>query len=87
MNIHSAKTIKPDIKTGTAIARDSSMGQVPRTGATTGSACTSADNVAKHTKLIAECAYFAAEKRNFTGGDPIQDWLVAEREVCSSKNP
>jgi len=86
MNMNAAKTAKLDISTGTTIAHDSSMGQGPRTGAAVGTARTSADSLAKHTQLIAECAYFAAEKRNFTGGDPIQDWLVAEREVCS-KNP
>lgn len=32
---------------------------------------------------IAERAYFAAEKRNFIGGDPLQDWLDAERHVLT----
>lgn len=31
--------------------------------------------------LIAEAAYFRAERRNFQGGCPIQDWLEAEREI------
>jgi hypothetical protein len=31
--------------------------------------------------MIAEAAYFIAEGRGFAGGDPTQDWLVAERQV------
>jgi hypothetical protein len=31
--------------------------------------------------LIAEAAYFRAERRNFQGGCPIQDWLEAECEI------
>ncbi len=32
-------------------------------------------------ELIGKTAYFLAEKRNFVGGDPEQDWLEAEAEV------
>ncbi len=32
-------------------------------------------------QLIAETAYYRAEQRGFTGGDPIADWLAAEAEV------
>ena len=32
-------------------------------------------------KLIAEAAYFRAERRAFHGGDPVADWIEAEREV------
>ncbi len=32
-------------------------------------------------ELIAKTAYFHAEKRGFSGGDPEQDWLEAETEV------
>ncbi len=32
-------------------------------------------------KMIAEAAYFLAEHRSFYGGDPVQDWLVAESEI------
>ena len=31
--------------------------------------------------MIAEAAYFKAEKRNFVGGDTAQDWADAEREI------
>lgn len=29
-------------------------------------------------QMIAEAAYYLAEKRNFQGGDPVNDWLEAE---------
>ena len=32
-------------------------------------------------ELIAKTAYFLAEKRDFSGGEPEQDWLEAEAEV------
>jgi len=31
--------------------------------------------------MIAERAYLRAEQRGFQGGDPVEDWLVSEREV------
>lgn len=32
-------------------------------------------------EMIAEAAYYRAEKRGFTGGDPVADWIAAEAEV------
>ena len=32
-------------------------------------------------RMIAEAAYFRAMQRGFSGGDPLDDWLVAEREI------
>lgn len=32
-------------------------------------------------RMIAEAAYFRALERGFTGGDSLDDWLVAEREI------
>lgn len=32
-------------------------------------------------RMIAEAAYYRALDRNFQGGDPIRDWLMAEHEV------
>jgi hypothetical protein len=39
--------------------------------------------------MIAEAAYFKAEKRGFIGGTPEEDWLAAESEVNAllSNNP
>ena len=30
---------------------------------------------------IAEAAYFLAQQRGFSDGDPVQDWLEAERMI------
>ncbi len=32
-------------------------------------------------KMIAQTAYFRAEARGFVGGDPLEDWIQAEKEV------
>ena len=32
-------------------------------------------------EMIAECAYFKAEKRGFVPGHELDDWLAAERET------
>ena len=32
-------------------------------------------------RMIAEAAYFRAERRGFQGGCPMEDWLKAEHEV------
>lgn len=29
-------------------------------------------------RMIAEAAYYLAEQRDFSGGDPVKDWLDAE---------
>ena len=31
--------------------------------------------------MIAQAAYLRAERRGFTGGDEVEDWLAAEAEV------
>ena len=35
-------------------------------------------------EMIAISAYYLAERRGFNGGDPMQDWLVAESEIDTS---
>lgn len=40
------------------------------------------DPAVRH-QMIAEAAYLRAELRGFTDGDPVDDWLEAEREVDS----
>ena len=32
-------------------------------------------------RLIAEAAYYKAEKRDFTGGGELEDWIEAEAEI------
>lgn len=33
-------------------------------------------------KMIADAAYFLAEKRNFRPGSEIEDWLAAEEQIA-----
>ena len=35
----------------------------------------------KFREMIAECAYYKAEKRGFTTGHEVEDWLEAEQKV------
>lgn len=44
---------------------------------------TTAQRVTEHQRrqMIADAAYFRAERRGFDGGDPMADWLEAETEV------
>lgn len=37
--------------------------------------------------MIAEAAYFRAERRGFQGGCPVDDWLEAEHEISQSFRP
>lgn len=32
-------------------------------------------------RMIAEAAYYRAERRGFAGADPVADWLTAEAEI------
>ncbi len=48
--------------------------------ATKSTAVVKADNRAA---MIAEAAYFAAERRNFEPGYELADWLLAEQEIAA----
>jgi hypothetical protein len=39
------------------------------------------DEPARRTTMIAEAAYFRAEKRGFSPGQQLDDWLAAELEI------
>ena len=36
---------------------------------------------AERHRMIETAAYYRAQKRGFSGGDPVADWLEAEREI------
>lgn len=42
---------------------------------------TAAVNAERRHEMIAEAAYLRAERRGFADGDPVEDWLDAEREI------
>jgi hypothetical protein len=35
-------------------------------------------------RMVAEAAYFRFANRNFTGGDPVEDWVTAEADIENS---
>lgn len=49
-----------------------------RTGET---ANTAAISDAERSRMIGEAAYYRAQNRCFENGDPVADWLAAEREI------
>lgn len=34
-------------------------------------------------RMVAEAAFFIAEKRGFQGGDPAHDWIQAEQQIAA----
>lgn len=44
-----------------------------------------ADEGARRAVMIAEAAYYLAEKRNFRPGGELADWLAAEREIDAAQ--
>lgn len=40
----------------------------------------------ERTRLIAEAAYFKAERRDFAGGSALDDWIEAEAEIDALLN-
>jgi hypothetical protein len=38
-------------------------------------------------RMIARLAYYIAQRRAFTCGDPVQDWLEAERQIEAELAP
>lgn len=59
------------------------MSKQQQTKARKASASTKAsaiDNSKVH-EMVAREAYLRAEERGFMGGDPLQDWLEAEKKV------
>jgi len=49
--------------------------------ATTGKTRRTSLSADKRRRLVAEAAYLKAERRGFESGDPIEDWLEAEKEI------
>ena len=43
--------------------------------------CGTGDEAAHRQAMIAEIAYFRAERRGFEPGHELEDWLAAEKEV------
>ena len=42
---------------------------------------TSSNSELDRQHMIREAAYYLAQKRGFSGGDPMSDWIAAESEI------
>lgn len=60
---------------GTGLAQQS--GGMDSTGSSPG------NNGYQREQMVAEAAYFRAERRNFAPGDDLADWLQAESDVAA----
>jgi len=38
-------------------------------------------SAAERARMIAEAAYYRAQRRGFSNGDPVRDWAEAEAEI------
>ncbi len=52
-----------------------------KNGSTSGNATNPSISSEELNRKIAEAAYFRALQRGFQGGDPLNDWLEAERDL------
>jgi hypothetical protein len=60
-------------------------GKSTRKQPTAGSIAGSIDAGARH-GMVAQAAYYAAERRGFGAGAELDDWLTAEREMSIKTN-
>ncbi len=72
-----------DTKKAKSAKKPDTKGKAPAAKAARTGKKTSTINITdeQRASMIAEAAYFKAEKRGFAGGDPVEDWLSAESEV------
>ena len=79
------RTPKPKVSTKVTAApktpRRRSMTKAEVSGAAVQAGSAPALNETERQKLIAQAAYFRAEKRGFAPGCELQDWIEAEAEV------
>jgi hypothetical protein len=77
------------VPTPPAVEKAAAPAPAKTSGAKTTGAKRSATKTARRTEvsenmrrsMIAQAAYLRAERRGFTGGDEVEDWLAAEAEV------
>jgi hypothetical protein len=74
----SAKTHSARPRTAKTVTRRSRSAPPARGGATSGRAAVSPE---QRRAMIAQAAYYRAERRGFAPGAELQDWLAAEAEI------
>lgn len=71
----------PATKAAGAAARSGKSASRTGTGADTARVKGVGSTPTERGRLIAEAAYYIAERRGFSPGSELEDWLQAEREV------
>ena len=78
---HSTSKTDPTSPSSEKAAAPASAKTTPaKKSATKGARRTSSETSVRRS-MIAQAAYLRAERRAFSGGDEIEDWLAAEAEV------
>jgi hypothetical protein len=80
-----ATTIKKTSTSVAALGRVLSRGKTRKAAPVASSTESDVSDVSdgQRQSMIAEAAYFLAERRGFVPGDEVADWLAAEREIDS----
>jgi hypothetical protein len=60
---------KKDVSNSSTLSKDSATTAVPQNG--------------EQQRMVSEAAYYRAMSRDFEGGDPVEDWLEAKRELTT----
>ncbi len=71
-------------RTGDSMSKSAATGRSTGVSASTSATPSrgrSAGAAMNREEMIAVAAYFRAERRGFSGGDPAADWLAAEAEI------
>ena len=79
------KTIVKKASAKKAVSRKSVSKAGAKKTATIGKTRRTSLSADKRRRLVAEAAYLKAERRGFESGDPIEDWLEAEKEIDRSQ--
>ena len=73
--------IKPAAKSAAAVPRAAPAVVPAVVSAKAAAAPKTVLSPAERMKMIAETAYYLAQKRGFTGGNELTDWVAAEKQV------
>lgn len=66
---------------GTSVTKTKGGASTPSTSQVSQPDAPSADDVCPREQMIAEAAYYHAERRGFEPGNEMSDWLQAEADV------
>lgn len=74
-------------QTETAAVAESTPSEMGQEQEMTATQAVAAEEAEERQRMIAEAAYYKAEKRGFEPGKENEDWLDAEQEVAGGQSP